>query len=189
MRAHEAQARIEDLRRSVVSLEGEMATTRATIARIQETIERHVIRAPVTGHIGEVAALYTGAYVAKGQRLFSVVPPGELMIAGDFNPATAMGRVRPGQRATMHLDGFPWAQYGSIDATVSRVATESRDGAVEVEFRTGSHRQSDQHHAAWRPGVIEVAVEQTHPPSLFCGPPVCCCHGPGGREDTAEVAQ
>jgi membrane fusion protein, adhesin transport system len=166
MRAHEAQARIEDLRRSVVSLEGEMATTRATIARIQETIERHVIRAPVTGHIGEVAALYAGAYVAEGQRLFSVVPPGELMIAGDFNPATAMGRVRPGQRATMHLDGFPWAQYGSIDATVSRVATEIRDGAVEVEFTpapTGNPTGIMQHGI---PGVIEVAVEQVSPAIL-----------------------
>jgi multidrug resistance efflux pump len=166
MRAHEAQARIEDLRRSVVSLEGEMATTRATIARIQETIERHVIRAPVTGHIGEVAALYAGAYVAEGQRLFSVVPRGELMIAGDFNPATAMGRVRPGQRATMHLDGFPWAQYGSIDATVSRVATEIRDGAVEVEFTpapTGNPTGIMQHGI---PGVIEVAVEQVSPAIL-----------------------
>ena len=75
MRAHEAQARIENLKRSVVALLGEMATARATIARIQQTIDRHVIRAPVTGRIGDVAALYAGAYVAEGQRLVSVVPP------------------------------------------------------------------------------------------------------------------
>jgi membrane fusion protein (multidrug efflux system) len=134
MRAHEAQARIENLRRSLVSLMGEMATSRATIARIQQTIDRHVILAPVQGRIGDVAALFAGAYVAEGQRLVSVVPPGALMITGDFNPGSAMGRVRPGQRATMRLDGFPWAQYGSVDATVSRVATEIRDGAVRVEF-------------------------------------------------------
>jgi multidrug resistance efflux pump len=79
MRAAEAQAHIENLRRSVVSLEGEMVTTQATIARIQEAIDRHVIRAPVTGRIGETASLYAGAYVAEGQRLLSVVPQGELM--------------------------------------------------------------------------------------------------------------
>ena len=166
MRAHEAQARIENLRRSVVSLEGEMATTRATIARIQQTIDRHVIRAPVTGRIGDVAPLYAGAYVAEGQRLVSVVPPGELMIVGDFNPASAMGRVHPGQHATMRLDGFPWAQFGSIDATVSRVATEIRDGAVRVEFtpaRTGNPTDIMQHGV---PGVIEVAVERAAPASL-----------------------
>jgi membrane fusion protein, adhesin transport system len=166
MRAHESQARIENLRRSVVSLEGEMATARATIARIQQTVDQHVIRAPVTGRIGDTASLYAGAYVAEGQRLISVVPPGELMIMGDFDPGSAIGRVHPGQRATMRLDGFPWAQYGSIDATVSRVATEIRDGAVQVEFtpsRTGNPTAIMQHGI---PGVIEVAVERAAPASL-----------------------
>jgi membrane fusion protein, adhesin transport system len=166
MRGHESQARIENLRRSVVALEGEMATARATIARIQQTIEKHVIRAPVTGRIGDVTALYAGAYVAEGQRLISVIPPGELMIMGDFNPGSAIGRVHPGQRATMRLDGFPWAQYGSIDATVSRVATEIRDAAVQVEFtpsRTGNPTAIMQHGI---PGVIEVAVERAAPASL-----------------------
>ena len=166
MRADEAQARLENLRRAIVSLEGEAATARATIARIQQTIDRHVVRAPVAGRIGDAASLYTGAYVAEGQRLCSVVPPGELMVVGDFNPASAMGRVRPGQRATMRLDGFPWAQYGSIDATVSRVATEIRDGAVRVEFTpapAGNPTAIMQHGV---PGVIEVAVERTAPALL-----------------------
>ncbi len=48
MRADEAQARIENLQRSIASLEGEIATRRATIARIQETIDQHAIRAPVS---------------------------------------------------------------------------------------------------------------------------------------------
>ncbi|HJS85231.1 MAG TPA: HlyD family efflux transporter periplasmic adaptor subunit [Acetobacteraceae bacterium] len=166
VRAHEAEARIETLKRSIVSLKGEMATTRVAVARIQQTIGRHVIRAPVTGRIGDVAALSVGAYVAEGQRLVSVVPPGELMIVGDFAPRSAMGRVRPGQRATMRLDGFPWAQYGSINATVSRVATEIRDGAVRVEFTpapAGNPTRIMQHGL---PGVIEVAVERATPASL-----------------------
>ncbi|MBV9247963.1 MAG: HlyD family efflux transporter periplasmic adaptor subunit, partial [Acetobacteraceae bacterium] len=166
MRADEAQARIENLQRSVVSLEGEMTTRRATIARIQETIARHVIRAPVTGRIGDAAALYAGAYVTEGQRLFSVVPPGKLRIVGEFNPSSAIGRVRSGQRATMRLDGFPWAQFGSIAATVSEAATEIRDGAVRVEFTPaalGNPVDIMQHGVS---GVIEVAVEQTAPAFL-----------------------
>jgi multidrug resistance efflux pump len=165
-RAHRAQARIENLRRDIVSLQGEMATAQAAIARIKQKIDRHVIRAPVSGRIGDVAELHVGAYVAEGQRLVSVVPPGDLMVVGEFFPGTAMGRVRPGQQATMRLDGFPWAQYGSIDATVSRVATEIRDGAIRVEFApTGTGNPTDimQHGI---PGVIEVAVEQAAPASL-----------------------
>jgi membrane fusion protein (multidrug efflux system) len=166
VRAHQAQARIENLKRSVVHLEGRMATSRTTIARIQQKIDRHVIRAPVSGRIGDIAELHAGAYVAEGQRLVSIVPPGELMAVGEFVPGSAMGRVRPGQHATMRLDGFPWAQYGSIDATVSRVATEIRDGVVRIEFTpagTGNPTDIMQHGV---PGVIEVAVEQAAPASL-----------------------
>ena len=77
-----------------------------------------------------------------------------------------MGRVHPGQHAIMHLDGFPWAQYGSINATVSRVGTEIRDGAVQVEFipaSTGNPTAIMQHGI---PGTIEVAVERAAPASL-----------------------
>lgn len=166
VRAHEADARIETLKRSILSLQGEGETARAVIARIQQTIDRHVIRAPIPGRIGDIAELYAGAYVTEGQRLVSVVPSGELMIVGDFIPGSAMGRVHPGQNAIMRLDGFPWAQYGSIRATVSRVATEIRDGTIRIEFipdPVGNPAAIMQHGV---PGVIEVAVEQAAPATL-----------------------
>jgi membrane fusion protein (multidrug efflux system) len=166
MRLNESQARIENLRRSIVSLEGEVATTHATIARIQEAIDRHAIRAPVAGRVGEAVSLYPGGYVAEGQRLLSVIPPGELMIVGDFNPGSAMGRVHPGQSATMRLDGFPWAQFGSIAATVSRVATEIRDGTVRVELTPTQFGNPDAIMQHGVPGVIEVAVERATPAYL-----------------------
>jgi membrane fusion protein (multidrug efflux system) len=165
-RAHEAQARIENLKQSVVSLEGEMMTARAAVARIRQAIELHVVRTPIAGRIGDAAPLHAGAYVAEGARLFSVVPPSELKIVGDFAPGSTIGRVRPGQRATMRLDGFPWAQYGSIDATVGRVATEIREGTVRVEFTpalVGNPVGIKQHGV---PGMIEVAVERTAPAFL-----------------------
>jgi membrane fusion protein (multidrug efflux system) len=165
-RAHEAQARMENLQESVAFLEGEMATARAAAARIRQAIELHLVRAPVAGRVGEAAPLSPGAYVAEGTRLLSVVPPGELEIVGEFAPGSAIGRVRPGQRARMRLDGFPWAQYGSIGATVARVATEIRDGAVRVELtpaRAGSPAGLMQHGL---PGTVEVAVERAAPASL-----------------------
>ena len=85
----------------------------------------------------------------------------------------------------MRLDGFPWAQYGSISATVSRVATEIRDGAVRVEFtpaRVGNPADIMQHGV---PGVIEVAVEQAapgHPRSSRRRPAAVGYHAPGHRQ-------
>lgn len=166
-RASQALATIENLRRLVVSLEGDAGTSRATIDRLQADIDRHRIRAPVSGRIGDIVPMRPGAYVAEGMRLASVVPVGEMAIVADFDPATVLGRVRPGQSARMRLDGFPWAQYGTISATVSRVATEIRDNRVRVEFvpdRLASTTALPMQHGL--PGSIEVGIEQLSPAIL-----------------------
>lgn len=166
-RASQAQAQSETLRRVIVTIEGDMSTAHATIARLERTIDLHVVRAPVGGRIGEVAPLHADAYVAEGQRLATVVPPGALIIVADFDPGSAMGRVQPGQRGRLRLDGFPWAQYGTIDATVSRVASEIRDNLVRVEFApatAGIMAEMLQHGL---PGSVEVAIEETTPAALL----------------------
>jgi membrane fusion protein (multidrug efflux system) len=165
-RAHQQQAHIENLRRTVVSLEGEEVTVRATIERLKVDINNHSLRAPVSGRVGEVVPIRAGGYVAEGQKLATIVPSGELVILADFNPATALGRVRSGQNARMRLDGFPWTQYGTVSAKVSRVASEIRDGMVRVELTVESTtvaRTLMQHGLL---GAVEVSVEQTSPAIL-----------------------
>lgn len=165
-RAHQQQAQIENLRRTVVSLEGEAMTASATIERLKVEIGKHSLRAPIAGRVGDVAPMRAGGYVAEGQKLATIVPSGELVILADFNPATALGRVRPGQPARMRLDGFPWAQYGTISAKVSRVASEIREGLVRVELTVESTtvaRTLMQHGLL---GAVEVSVEQTSPAIL-----------------------
>src|SRR5262245_44160343 len=111
-RAHQHDAEIENLRRSIVTLEGDMATTRAIIERLRTGIEKHLVRAPIPGRIGDVVPMHAGAYVAEGHRLATVVPTGDLIIVADFVPSLTVGRIRPGQRAELRLDAFPWAQFG-----------------------------------------------------------------------------
>jgi adhesin transport system membrane fusion protein len=165
-RAFQQQAQVESLRRTILSMQGEAQAAESTIARLREEIERHAVRAPVSGTIGDVAVLRTGAYVAAGQKLATVVPHGGLIIVADFAPAAVLGRIRPGQEARLRLDGFPWAQYGMLDARVLRVAGEVRDGLVRVEFqpaRQGASGLALQHGL---PGSIEVGIEEVSPAQL-----------------------
>jgi multidrug resistance efflux pump len=165
-RAHMQDAEIESLRRSIVQLEGDAATSRVTIARLRTDIEKHLVRAPINGRIGDVVPLSTGAYVAEGQRLATVVPTDDLIIVADFSPSLTLGRVQPGQKAQLRLDAFPWAQFGSVPATVTRVASEIRDNLVRVEFTPDvvpTNGVVMQHGLL---GAIEVSVEQTAPASL-----------------------
>ncbi|GAB3775114.1 hypothetical protein GCM10028796_50640 [Ramlibacter monticola] len=165
-RAFQQQAQVESLRRTILSMQGEAQAAESTIARLGEEIERHTVRAPVSGTIADVAVLRTGAYVAAGQKLATVVPHGGLIIVGDFVPAAVLGRIRPGQAARLRLDGFPWAQYGMIDARVVRVAGEVRDGLVRVEFEPSQHGAGRLVLQHGLPGSIEVGIEEVSPAQL-----------------------
>jgi membrane fusion protein, adhesin transport system len=167
-RGHQHQAQVENLRRLVVSLEGERGTADVTIARLKQEIDRHLVRAPIAGVVGDVLPLRAGAYVAEGQKLATVIPRGGLIIVAEFTPAAVFGRVHPGQMARMRLDGFPWAEFGTVEARVTRVATEIRDHLVRVELTPiaspASSRIALQHGLS---GAIEVQLEQLSPARLI----------------------
>lgn len=161
-RAQQGQAHVENLQRDAAQLEADDAAGRAAVERLRAEVERHLVRAPVAGRIGDAEILRPGAYAAAGQRLVTVVPDGELVIAAEFPPATALGRVRPGQAARLRLTGFPWTQYGSIEATVTRVASEVRDNLVRVELAPhGEGAGLLKQHGL--PGTVEVEVDQVAP--------------------------
>jgi membrane fusion protein (multidrug efflux system) len=162
-RIHQEQAEIENLKRESARLSGEIETTQATIARLKQDIEQHLIRAPANGQIGELAPLQIGTYVAVGDKLGTVVPQSELSIGAYFPPASVLGRIHPGQAARMRLDGFPWAQFGTIPAKVSRVGAEIRDNQVRVEFTPELAADSKIILQHGLPGTIEVSIEQISP--------------------------
>jgi len=167
IRARESQAKIEDLNRTLVSLQSEIDTAKATVSRLKLDIENHRVRAPVDGVIGEALELAPGAFVTQGQKLATIVPKGDLLIVAEFNPSSALGRLRPGQTARLRLDGFPWAQYGTVDAHVLRVASEIRDGALRVELTPGSSGANGVVLRHGLTGSVEVGVESVSPAILL----------------------
>ncbi len=147
-------ARLSSLGSQRRDLEGALATARATIFRLRHNIELRQVRAPVAGRIAEAGRLPVGVVVQPGERVASVLPEGKLRVVASFVPAVAMGRVHAGQAATLRLDGFPWAQYGSVKAQVVSVAGELRDGLVRVEA------------ALLNPGVAPIPLQHGLPGQL-----------------------
>ena len=166
-KAQQKQAEIENLKREAAKLNGELEISKVTIIRLQQEIDNHLIRAPASGKVGDLAALQPGAYVGVGDKLGSIVPESDLRIVADFPPAAVLGRIHNGQHAQMRLDGFPWTQFGTIPALVSRVGSEIRDNQVRVEFTPETDAESAIIRQHGLPGVIEVSIEQLSPALLI----------------------
>jgi multidrug resistance efflux pump len=160
------EVRQAQLEREAALLDGEILTSEATIKRDEFEIERRRIRAPVAGDVGEIAALKAGGYLSEGQKIGAIIPAGSLKLVAQFSPLTAAGRIRSGQPARLRLAGFPWAQYGSVSATVSGAANEPLDGQLRVELsvRPESAPQIPLQHGL--SGTVEVQVDRLSPARL-----------------------
>ncbi len=165
-RGHLTRADVEALRRDIAMLEGEMVSIQASIARLEREVEQHRIRAPVTGEIGEVAPFKVGSVVNVGEVLATLVPTGDLRLVADFEPATVLGRVQPGQIGELRLDAFSWTQFGAIPARVVGVGREIRNGRVRVDLLPDVAGHSDIPLQHGLPGTVAIAIEQTTPALL-----------------------
>jgi multidrug resistance efflux pump len=147
-------------------IEAELAATAAAIERLEYEIERYRIRAPADGQIGEIGSLQAGAIVREGDKLATLVPAGELKVVAFFLPTAALGRIQPGQAARLRLDSFPWTQYGTISASVARVASEARYGRVRVELAIHQDAASSIPLQHGLTGTIEIEVDRISPAAL-----------------------
>ena len=166
VRAGEGASRLEVLRRDLLAVENEITETETEVQRLQAGVEALVIRAPVDGVVGEVSEARPGAVLSEGQKLATIIPAGRVVILAGFDPSTGLGRIAPGQRARMRLDGFPWSQYGVVDATVARTAGDVRDGKMSVELtpHPGPRAAGLMRHGLT--GVVEVEIERVSPAQL-----------------------
>lgn len=154
------------LERQIVALEGEIRTVQATVERLEHEVNRRVLRAPVDGLLVEMTPITSGAVVKEGERIGVILPPGRLRAIAELAPPDALGRVRVDQRARLRLEGFPWAQHGTVAATVTRVSGEVRENRVRVELSVDASASAIplQHGL---PGVVEIEVERTSPAVLI----------------------
>lgn len=162
----QGEARVDELRQTLAALDAELVAARAASARLQAEIEAKRIRAPADGVIGQVQPVAAGAYVTAGQKLATIVPSGRLLIVAEFPTAHALGRLRPGQTARLRLDGYPWAQYGVVEARVARVAQEGRDGTLRADLEALPSAQVRAPLRHGMTGAAEVAVETASPAEL-----------------------
>jgi membrane fusion protein (multidrug efflux system) len=159
---HEQSALILKLERERDECQAALVVAEAGIRKLEHDLALRTIRAPVSGRVGDVAAVRPGSVVRAAERLGAIVPQEEARAVALF-PAAALGRARAGHPARLRLQGFPWTQYGTLAATVASVGNEPAGGLIRVELTLDAGQASAIPVGHGLRGSAEVEVERVSP--------------------------
>jgi hypothetical protein len=136
---------------------------------IQDWKLRHIITAPVDGWVALPEGYSSGKrYVNSGKEVLSIIPfrdENEELEAEANLPPVGAGKVIPGQRVIIKLEGYPAEEFGYIEGRVSSkpVYAGNRDylllPLVLPEGLTTSKRKYIQYEYLMR-GQGEIIVEE-----------------------------
>lgn len=134
--------RVQQLRSEIAQVEANLREVQAELVRqrqeslrnladldrqrveVRETQDQELLRAPLDGVVFDLVPSSDGYAVGANETLLKLVPSGTLEVKVFFTNRE-IGFVRPGQRAQVRVDAFPYTQFGSIPATIKAVSAYS----------------------------------------------------------------
>ncbi len=161
----ERRVRLTQLRRQANEARGAADLEAAAVTRLEYVIQQRLIRAPISGKLGNVVEVHPGTVVSAAQPLATVIPT-DTPRAVAFYPAQSVGLLKPDQTALMRLDGYAWMQYGSISAVVRNVGSEPNGGLIRVELELCPPADCPIPLTHGLPGSIEIQVEHVAPATI-----------------------
>jgi membrane fusion protein (multidrug efflux system) len=107
---------------------------KATLEQAELNLAYASIKAPISGQVTQ-KTVNLGQYVTPGQLLFTIVPLHEVYITANFKE-TQLDKVRPGQRAKIHVDTYNRSFEGIVDSIAA--ASGSRQALLPPQNATGN---------------------------------------------------
>ncbi|MGH7294865.1 MAG: HlyD family efflux transporter periplasmic adaptor subunit, partial [Polyangiaceae bacterium] len=141
-------AELLQLDREQLKVQGQLDELKIGRDRLDYQIEKKQVRASASGQLVDVVELAAGDYITQGQRLGTILAKGTHVRVRARFPKETVGIIRPGQKAQLKLDGYPWTIYGTVPARVSSVGTEPGIVATPEAI----------------PGTVRVELEIQEPP-------------------------
>lgn len=128
--------KIEELELSVLDFKEDKKNTdydqslgvKEGIAGLREAIRawkrKFIITAPISGKIATTRLLATQQFVQENETILTVVPPSanEKLIGRALLPRRGAGKITVGMPAKIRLDGFPYQEFGAVQANVAQVS-------------------------------------------------------------------
>ncbi len=95
------------------------------LAKAQAAIDHLTLRAPISGFVQASAITTIGQVVSTGQEIMRLVPDDSGLEIEVYVLNRDIGFVKLGQSAVVKVESFPFTQYGTINARVTRIASDA----------------------------------------------------------------
>lgn len=95
------------------------------VAKTGQRDQLMLLHAPVSGTVQQLAIHTVGGVVTPAQALLAVVPSEESLEVEVTVLNKDIGFVKPGQRATVKVESFPYTRYGYLEGIVESVSHDA----------------------------------------------------------------
>ena len=100
----------------------EISDLERQLVEVEDTITKEKLSAPVSGIVFGMVPSSAGYAASAGETLVKVVPGGEIE-AKIYITNKDVGFMKPGMKAQIRVDAFPYTQFGSISGALKSVGT------------------------------------------------------------------
>jgi membrane fusion protein len=128
--------RLRQSRSELAKIAGDLASLEAEEAQTSFD-QRQLIRSPVAGTISGIT-VSAGQTVDEKKVLASIEPNGSELIAELYATSKAIGLVKPGQKAWLRVEAFPYQTYGQAEGIVESISRSAmqNDDFVNTGFNS-----------------------------------------------------
>lgn len=124
VKLHKAQTS-SSLLTEATQLQSQLSTLEEELAKATDIDAKHILYAPVSGRVQELAVNTVGGVVTEAQQLMLVVPDEEQLEVEVFLENKDIGFVHENMPAEIKIHTFPFTKYGVIDAQVLNVSNDA----------------------------------------------------------------
>ncbi len=111
------------------------------LAKARIKTSHMTLTSPIDGIVQGITITTMGQVVTTGEQIMQIVPEQARLEIECYLPNGDVGFVKEGQPAVVKVDSFPFTDYGTIDAHVTRIAQDAIP-LVEAEQREQNPVQS-----------------------------------------------
>lgn len=105
-------------------------------SEVENWKQTYLITAPIDGKVSLINFWSAQQFINENEELLTIVPTSNSgkIIGRAVLPLERSGKVKPLMQANIRLDGYPYQEFGSVEATVKSISAVPQGNAYQIEL-------------------------------------------------------